>query len=296
MAKCASGAMIHLKGRRNTNELYGAYGHNLTYDEMLWLANWCFVRGQNLLIPHAYYYSIRGPRVDERPPDVGPNAKWWNDYKPYADACRRLSWLNTDSRHVCDVALLCEPTWLPDKAAKACYQNQHDFNYLEIRHLWEGARTTSKGIHIAGMTYKAIVLDSLSYLPPRAIQILRRLGRDGHLIIHDASKFASMFNGALVYKTQGDLIAAINKLTTPDIILTPASGNIRCRHIEKGVDHFYMLFNEENSEVQTGIRVQATGDRFWIDPYTARASDSLENETVHFKPYEMKLLWISNSR
>ena len=98
MAKCASSAMLHLGFRRNSNELYGAYGHNLTFDEMEWLANWCFVRGQNFLIPHAFYYSIRGPRLDERPPDVGPNSAWWNKYKPYADASSRLSWLNTDSK------------------------------------------------------------------------------------------------------------------------------------------------------------------------------------------------------
>jgi hypothetical protein len=47
--------MIHLGHRRNSNELYGAYGHYLTYGEMEWLANWCFVRGQNLLYPHAFY-------------------------------------------------------------------------------------------------------------------------------------------------------------------------------------------------------------------------------------------------
>ena len=52
VAKCASSAMVHLGQRRNSNELYGAYGHSLSYDEMVWLADWCFVRGQNLLIPH----------------------------------------------------------------------------------------------------------------------------------------------------------------------------------------------------------------------------------------------------
>ncbi|MBK9388748.1 MAG: hypothetical protein IPN68_00655 [Bacteroidetes bacterium] len=98
MAKCASSAMIHLGNRRNSNELYGAYGHNLTYDEMKWLAAWCFVRGHNMLFPHAFYYSVRGPRLNERPPDVGPNAAWWDNYKPYADVCRRLSWINTDSK------------------------------------------------------------------------------------------------------------------------------------------------------------------------------------------------------
>jgi hypothetical protein len=294
MAKCASSSMLHLGFRRNSNELYGAYGHNLTYTEMVWLANWCFVRGHNLLIPHAFYYSVRGPRFEERPPDVGPNSEWWNNYKPYADACRRLSWLNTDSRQICDLAILCEATWLPDKSAKTCYQNQRDFNYLEIRHLWEDAKISSKGLQIAGMTYRALVLDSLSYLPPKAVSILKKLARNRHLIIHDASKFASMFRGAMVYKTPGDLIAAIDKLSPPDLVLTPFSENIRYRHIEKGGDHYYMFFNEEDSEVSTGIRHQAAGDRQWIDPFTARVTASREDETVQFKPFEMKLLRVSN--
>jgi hypothetical protein len=295
MAKCASGAMLHLKERRNANELYGAYGHNLTYDEMVWLANWCFVRGQNLLIPHAFYYSVRGPRIDERPPDVGPNARWWNGYKPYADACRRLSWLNTDSRHICNVAILCEATWLPDKPAKACFQNQHDFNYLEVRHLWENARITTKGVRIAGVTYSAVVLDSLSSLPRKAKSKLKKLARYRHLIIRDDSRYASMFWGALIYKTSGDLMDAIKKLAPQDIVITPASQNIRYRHVEKGGDHYYMLFNEEDTEVSAGISLQAKGVRFWIDLFTAEASLSQESETMHFRPHEMKILRISGN-
>ncbi|MFN8239517.1 MAG: hypothetical protein U0X39_02055 [Bacteroidales bacterium] len=135
MAKCASSAMTHLGLRRNANELYGAYGHDLSWEEMTWLANWCFVRGQNLLIPHAFYYSIRGPRFEERPPDVGPNSTWWNRYREYADACRRLSWLNSDSRQVCNVAVLCEPVYLPWQAPKALFRNQTDFNYVELREI-----------------------------------------------------------------------------------------------------------------------------------------------------------------
>jgi len=292
MAKCASSAMIHLGYRRNSNELYGAYGHNLTWDEMLWLSKWCFLRGQNFLFPHAFYYSIRGPRFDERPPDVGPNADWWPDYKPYADACRRLSWLNTDSRHMCDLAVLCEATWLPDKPAKVCFRNQLDFNYLEIRHLWEDATISSKGVHIAGMTYSAVIIDSLSYIPPRAINLLRKLARNKHLIVRDDSKLTSMCRGALVYGTPDELKAAINKITEPDIILIPPTENIRYRHVEKDGDHYYMLFNEENAEVATAIGMKVRGTRQWIDPFTAEVTESMENETIHFRPYEMKLLRI----
>ena len=69
--KCGSSAMIHTGRRRNANELCGAYGHELTWEEMNWLADWCFVRGANMLFPHAFYYSVRGIRRDERPAGRG---------------------------------------------------------------------------------------------------------------------------------------------------------------------------------------------------------------------------------
>ena len=304
MAKCASSAMIHLGLRRNSNELYGAYGHTLTYDEMVWLANWCFVRGQNLLIPHAFYFSIRGPRFDERPPDVGPNSNWWKDYKPYADACRRLSWLNTDSRQICDIAILCEATWLSDKTAKILYQNQRDFNYLEIQYLWEKAKIDKDGVHIGGMTYRAVILDSLSYMPDQAKPFLKKLAKNGRLIVTDNSQNTAMFKGSVVFKSQEELIAAIGKRIKSDIILTPGSENIRYRHVVKEGHDYYILFNEEASEVSAGIRLQASGNsekpesslrfnREWLDPFTAKTTASTEDEIVVFKPHELKILRLS---
>jgi hypothetical protein len=294
MAKCASSAMLHLGYRRNSNELYGAYGHNLTFDEMKWLANWCFVRGQNLLIPHAFFYSIRGPRFDERPPDVGPHAPWWADYKPYADACRRLSWLNTDSRQICNIAILCEPTWLPDKSARVCYQNQFDFNYLETRLLTGDAKINSKGVHIAGMTYIAVILDSLSYLPSKAISLLKILAKNKHLIVHSNSKFESYLKGALVYTTPDDLKNAINKITRPDLVLYPASENLRYRHVEKDGDDYYILFNEEEGDVNTKISIRVNGSCQWLNPYSDEATVFSGNELVSFKPHELKILLVDN--
>jgi hypothetical protein len=295
MAKCASSAMVHLGFRRNSNELYGAYGHELTYDEMDWLANWCFVRGHNLLIPHAFYYSIRGPRFDERPPDVGPNAAWWKDYKVHADACRRLSWLNTDSRQVCSIAILGEATWLPDKTAEICYRNQRDFNYLEIRHLWEDAKTDSKGVHIAGMEYGIVILDSLSYIPEKAKTPLKTLARNGRLIIWDNSSLAAEFPGAVNVKNPAGMTAAIDRKIKPDIMLNPASGSIRMRHVKKDGDDFYLLFNEEATTVRTRIAPSVKGKSVWLDASTARMTGFSPAADVVFRPHEMKILWCPQS-
>jgi len=49
----------------------------------------------------------------------------------FAEATARLCWLNTDSTHICELAILGVNDYLPWRAAKACFQHQRDFNYLE---------------------------------------------------------------------------------------------------------------------------------------------------------------------
>src|ERR1035437_1004889 len=290
VAKCASSAMVHLGQRRNSIELYGAYGHSLSYDEMVWLADWCFVRGQNLLIPHAFFYSIRGPRFDERPPDVGPNSSWWSKYKEYADACRRLSWLNTDSKQVCRLAILCESFFLPDKSAKICFQHQRDFNYLEMSHLWKDAKIDSNGVHISGMDYDAIIIDSLSEMAQKAIPFLNILARNGRLIINKHSVFSSLFKGSVIYETPENLISEIDNKISRDFDLDSSSDDIRFRHIVKENDHYYIIFNEGSDNVLTKIKITAKGKRQLINPATAEAVDLDVDEMVSFKPHDLIII------
>ncbi len=292
MAKNASSAMVHLNRRRNSNELYGAYGHNLTYDEMVWLANWCFVRGQNLLYPHAFYYSIRGARFNERPPDVGPHAKWWDAYKPFADGCRRLSWLNSDSRQVCNIAILGDANWLPDQSAKVCFQNQHDFNYLDMSHLVHDAVTDAAGLHLSGMNYSAVILDGLKNIPANAMPALHQLEESGRLIVYTDTPLASAFPKATMAKNPIALLTALEKLVEPDLGLNPRSENIRYRHVIKEGIHYYMLFNEEATSVTTKVQVPLKGRQYWLDATTATAKKVAKDEPVEFQPHELKILMV----
>jgi len=297
MAKCASSAMIHLGRRRNSNELYGAYGHELTFSELQWLANWCFVRGQNLLYPHAFYYSVRGPRRDERPPDVGPNARWWNRYRPYADACRRMCWVNTDSRQVCDIALLGDSQWLPDRCAKVLYQHQRDFNYLELRHLWEDAHVDDQGVHLAGMTYRAIVLDGLDQLPPQSLAPLKELGAVGRLILYQSPQHQEALPEARAATGNDQLLESVNRLIKPPALsFDPPSLSLRSRHVVKGGRHVFLLFNEESAPVTTRLTSRLHGNWQWWEPATGEASAVDSNNEVTFDPYEMKLLSIESGQ
>ncbi|MCI0645414.1 MAG: hypothetical protein L0332_31770 [Chloroflexi bacterium] len=255
-AKCSSSAMVHGRRRRNANECCGAYGHEFTWEEMVWLANWCFVRGVNWLIPHAFYYSVRGPRRDERPPDVGPRSSWWPRYGQYADGCRRLSWLNTGSLHVCHLAILGGYNALPWPAARLCFQHQRDFNYLDERQLFEEAELKEDGLHLAGMCYQALIAEHEPALA--AGPIWQRLEQAGRLLRYEAGLDEPAF------------VRQIDQLVPPDVTATPAAPNLRARHVVKHGRRYYLLFNEGQVPLETRLSLAHCRHGLLFDPYTGR--------------------------
>jgi hypothetical protein len=280
-AKCASSAMIHLGRRRNLNEYCGAFGHNFTFEEMKWLANWLLVRGCNMLVPHAFYYSIRGPRIDERPPDVGPNNTWWSEFKPFAQATSRLCWLNTDSTHVCGLAILGLNDWLPWRAAKVCFQNQRDFNYLEARHLGEDARVDDEGIHLAGMHYRALILEEDP--PAQAKSAIDALAKAGRIIRWSESM------------TAAELVSQIDKLVPPDVQVTPESPNLRVRHVRKGDADCYLLFNEAAGELECRLALSLKGRCVLLDPVSGCGQAVSDDSPLRLAGHAMQVLTVGKA-
>ncbi len=271
--------MIHLGRRRNSNEYCGAYGHNFTFEEMKWLTNWLIVRGCNLLYPHAFYYSVRGPRIDERPPDVGPNSAWWDEYRPFADSVRRLCWLNTDSRHICGLAILGLNDYLPWRAAKVCFQNQRDFNYLEARHLWEDTDVDETGIRIAGMLYRALIIEVEP--PEKAKPALDQLDKTGRLI---------RWNDRMV---SSELLKKIDRLVPVDVRVRPAKFDLRVRHVFKNGVDYYIVFNEGQDNLEVELETSIKGRRFLLDPQTGRQQILKPEAPLLLKPHELRVLIIT---
>jgi hypothetical protein len=270
-AKCASSAMIHLGQRRNINEYCGAYGHDFTFEEMKWLTHWLIVRGCNLLIPHAFYYSTRGPRIDERPPDVGPNAPWWDDFKPYADASARMCWLNTDSQHVCHVAILGEHDHLPWRAAKTLFQNQVDFNYLEVHHLFNDAQIGPDGVSLAGMHYDVLVIDDDLATPDLTVLGDRLLRWDD-------------------FSTDAERLSLIDALVVRDVTVRPAAPGLRVRHVVKDGTHYYLLFNEGSDDFTGEVRFAADGKRHLLDPMYPDEQTAMPDSDLSLPGYAFRVV------
>ncbi len=229
MAKCASSAMVHLGLTRNANEIFGAYGHDLTYETVQWLSNWAMVRGQNLLIPHAFYYSTRGPRLDERPPDIGFSSSWWDRFKDWAEHVSRICYLNTQGMQQCQIAVLCGTCQLPDLLVKPLYENQLDFNYMTTSDLLERASIDDAGIHIEKMHYQVLLSDGSVPITQALSPKIQQLVNHGRFIQS---------------KPLEDTLQYLKGMTNPAIELSTPQSDLRVRHVTCDQAHWLMLFNE----------------------------------------------------
>ena len=275
-AKCSSSAMLHAGRQRNANECCGAYGHEMTWEELNWLARWAFVRGVNLLIPHAFYYSVRGARLDERPPDVGPHSSWWDRFPEYALTCRRLSWINTDSQPVCHLAILGQADYLPWGAARQCFCHQRDFNYVEERDLLEKAAVDGEGIHLAGMKYKALIIEH----DPN-VEVQRVL--------------APLTSAGRVFRYSEDdpvenLLAWLATYVPTDVRVTPKTPALRFRHVVKDRQHYYLTFNEGQAPLDFTLERAIRGACLLYDPVTDWAEPLPDGRVIHLEGYELKVL------
>ena len=167
--KCTADAARWLGRRRNSNECYGACCRDdipwsFSGGDLKWYTDWLGVRGVNLFIPHAFYYSVEGKRKDERPPDVGPNNIWWRYFDTVSTYIKRLSCLMTDSVNRARVAVLCENRHMPVDEVAPLYQRQLEFNYVPYRALADAVVENGR-LTLGSNTYDCVMCDERGVLP-----------------------------------------------------------------------------------------------------------------------------------
>ena len=163
MAKCGADAARLMGRRRNSNECFGACNRNgnpwhFTGGDMKWYIDWLAVRGVNLFIPHAFYYSLAGQRSAERPPDVGPGSLWWPHYRRWSAYMARLSCLMTDAGLHAQIAVPCRNRALRPEAVAPLFKTQRGFQYLP-ESVWPECREEDGALLCRGRRYRVALDD-----------------------------------------------------------------------------------------------------------------------------------------
>ena len=245
-----SGARIQ-GARRILTEVCGAYGWRLTLEEMKWLFDWHLVRGNNLIDPHAVFYSIRGRRAWESEPDLFLHNTW----RPYVGLinryAQRLSWLLCDGVQVCQVAILGDGSAIPWRAARQLYQRQIDFLYLDQRAVAE-ASVEGATLAVGTQVYRVVIVDGDPALGAAARRVLAEFAAAGGQVIEFADGM--------------DLPARLDGLIGADLRLEPAHPDLRYLHYRKGgLDH-YLLCNEGSATIEGEVSLPIGGRIECWDP------------------------------
>lgn len=288
MAKCSVSAQRHYGRARNINECFGAYGWEFTRDEMMYITNWLLIRGVNGIMPHAFYYSLRGDRRNERPPDVGPNSPWWGEYKAYADYCRRMSWLMAYGRQVCHFAILGHPVGLPWRAARVMFETQHDFNYLDTDTLNRQCTVSESGVAIRDMNYQAVIIDGPEYVDSAVLEALKPLNDAGRVIAYkDPVKSIEQ------YADDAEaLVRALDLIVFPDVTVTPLAPGLRYSHLICGTNDVYVFANEGRETIDVKVLTSANPPREWWEPYSAKIIKTDPPDRLMLSPLQAKVLLV----
>jgi hypothetical protein len=249
--KAATSAARVNRSRRVLTEVCGAYGWGLTLDEIKWLFDWHLVRGNNLINPHAVFYSIRDRRAWESEPDLGVHNIFWPYFGQLAVYARRLSWLLADGEQVCDLAVLGDGNALPWQAAKQLYQNQIDFLYIDDSAV-SGGNVESGSLGIGTQQYRAVVIDGDPLLSEETRKKLEAFAASGGLL--------------LTFAEGMDLPAHLDSHFSRDIRLNPAHPDLRFIHYRKDELDFYLLVNEGEEMVSGELSLDVTGTLQAWDP------------------------------
>jgi len=287
MGKCSSDAARHRGRPRNLNECFGVCGleggWSLTADDMKWYLDWLFVRGVNMISPHAFYYSIRGERRDERPPDVGPNNIWWSEYAQFSRYIRRMSWLMTDSRNGAEVAVLAGADYLPWRIVRPLYEHQIEFNYLEEALLLDGSVAMRDGaLEIAGYRYRAVLVEEGWRLSAESRRLLQAyVGQGGMVVELSGGTGGSVPDiGQRWVRDEAQVPSLLAAELGRAVTLTPACASLRVSRLSKDGIRFYVVVNEGEEAYEGELEIRESGAIECWEPWTGRMTLAYSRQTA----------------
>lgn len=255
-AKLSADIARHLGRRRNMNECFGVCSRNnipwyFTGGDMKWYIDWLGIRGVNLFVPHAFYYSVDGKRSGERPPDVGPHNIWWKHYRFFSDYMKRLSFLMTDSINCARVAVLCDNNCVPYLEVAPLYEHQVEFNYLPVQ-LLDQCRAEDGALFIREYRYD-VILDVIGMIKEKDVRAQKWQGVEIHRSVEDILVLADKQDAGDGKSLRPVLCIGSDK--KPEL-----QPSLRVTRFNKDGTDCWLLSNEGRTPIDTHIKLTEPSD------------------------------------
>lgn len=186
---------------RVMSETYALSGWELTLQEMKRWVDYQYVRGVNMLVPHAFYCSIEGERDRECPPSEFYQNPYWKYFNCYSEYTNRASYILSQGEHRCHLALYypihsMQAIYDPvnrekvvtkdkefQKLALALLDYQLDYDIITKSNLLNAELLEDGRMKIAGANYGTLIFSVGEYFEPEEVDKIDTFVEQGGKVI-----------------------------------------------------------------------------------------------------------------
>jgi len=265
--------------RRRLSELFGISGHNMTFEDRMWITSWHTLMGVNFMCPHLSLYSMKGERKRDYPPTISPHQPYWRYNQLFEDYSARLSYFATLGKTEAEIVVLnpIESCYIEhaskrsgrydgalDALMNALMATHRNFDLGDEQIISEIAKAEKGRFVVGEMAYRIVVVPQMLTIRASTVALLKQFAAQGGTVLV-ADDYPALVDGA---ENSADLPAlkACATVVKADGWLAALNGKVRPR---------FTLSGEKNGQVWTHLRTVSNGQTLQLSN-TSR----LESRTV----------------
>lgn len=188
-----SSSIAHLYKRpRVWLEAFHSLGWNARLSQINFSSYKHYQFGANLLCLHGLYYTTHGGWWEWAPPDFHFRMPYWPHVKEWLNASERLSYLCSQGKHVCDVALLYPVAPLQAenggteqvafKTAEFLFKGGIDFDFIDFQSV-NRSEIVKKKLQVSDESYQALILADMTAIHYSTLQKALKFFENGGVVI-----------------------------------------------------------------------------------------------------------------
>lgn len=196
------------RGRR-LSELFGISGHNMTFEDRMWITAWHTLVGVNFMCPHLSLYSMKGERKRDYPPTISYQQPYWKYNRAFEDFSARLCYFATAGRTMAEICVLhpIESNYIErDRklAAKrdasyaglleALMRSHRNFDLGDEQIISEIGKAEGDRFVVGQMAYRAVVIPRMMTIRASTLALLKKFAAGGGAVLAEA--YPELVDGA----------------------------------------------------------------------------------------------------
>ncbi len=212
--KQASSVANQLGRKEVLSEMYGTCDQGITFEERKRIADWLGLLGINYRCYHGSFYSLRGSRKRNYPPNLNYQQPYWYENRFIADYGGRLSYVLRQGKYEADILIIhpIESYYIEvklDREAKKevgpldesliktshnLLKIQRPYDYGDETILAKYGKVVKNIIAVGEMSYKVVIMPSIRILRESTFKLLTEFINAGGKVI-SVGELPTMING-----------------------------------------------------------------------------------------------------